>query len=249
MRSMPMRCTPMRSTTMRNTPMRVMLARQSLCQRPHRQDRLGVRKQTFKLPPTFHIEPSPIPTAIYPKLTMEFEGGAAFDSVSASVLRPAPVGEPASKGGPQAEFDVPGRLNLLTTLKNVLNVDIPPTAWACLWLSDIDKLEELVNGAKQQPVQCYNYFQSIESEAKIVQKWSQRECKRSGSSTPRQLSALQSPPSQIRPSPPQPPPISQSERPLSRKRRQDSVDSRSDSRSRSTADLVCLSWLSFGVLC
>jgi hypothetical protein len=79
------------------------------------------------------------------------------------------VGEPASKGGPQAEFDVPDRISLLTTLKNALNADIPPTAWACLWLSDIDKLKELVNGAKQQPVLCYSYFQSIESEAKIVQ--------------------------------------------------------------------------------
>ena len=101
---------------------------------------------------------------------MESEGGSAFDSVSASILGPAPVGEPASKGGPQAEFDVPDRISLLTTLKNALNADIPPTAWACLWLSDIEKLEELVNGAKQLPVQCYSYFQSIESEAKIVQK-------------------------------------------------------------------------------
>ena len=104
----------------------------------------GRCKQTFKLPPTSH-KPSPIPTAIYPKLTMEFEGG------SASVLGPAPVSEPASKGGPQAEFDVPDRISLLTTLKNVLDVDIPPTVWACLWLSDIDKLEELVNTAKEVP--------------------------------------------------------------------------------------------------
>jgi hypothetical protein len=60
--------------------------------------------------------------------------------------------------------------SLLTTLKNALNADIPPTAWACLWLSDIDKLEELVNGAKRQPVPWVSYFQSIESQAKIVQK-------------------------------------------------------------------------------
>jgi hypothetical protein len=41
---------------------------------------------------------------------MEFEGGSAFASVSASILGPAPVGEPVSKGGPQAEFDVPDRI-------------------------------------------------------------------------------------------------------------------------------------------
>ena len=122
------------------------------------------------LPSTSHIKPSPIPTAIYPKLTMEFEGGSAFDSVSASVLGPAPVGEPASKGGPQAEFDIPDRINLLTTLKNTLNADLPPTIWACLWLSDIDKLKELVDTAKRQPVVLYGFFRSIESEAKIVQK-------------------------------------------------------------------------------
>ena len=101
---------------------------------------------------------------------MEFEGGFAFDSVSASVLGPAPVGEPASKGGPQAEFHVTDRVSLLKTLKNALNTDIPPTAWACLWLSDIDKLKELVDVAKRQPVVYQGYFKSIESEAKIVQK-------------------------------------------------------------------------------
>ena len=115
--------------------------------------------QTFKLP-----------TAIYPKLTMEFEGGSAFDSVSASVLGPAPMGGPASKGGPQAEFHVTDRVSLLKTLKNALNTDIPPTTWACLWLSDIDKLKELVDVAKRQPLVYLNYFRSIESEAKIVQK-------------------------------------------------------------------------------
>jgi hypothetical protein len=115
-------------------------------------------------------KPSPIPKAIYPKLTMESEGGSAFDSVSASVLGPAPVGEPASKGGPQAEFDVPDRISLLTTLKNTLNADLPPTIWACLWLSDIDKLKELVDAAKQQPLAYHGYLTAIESHTKIVQK-------------------------------------------------------------------------------
>jgi hypothetical protein len=80
------------------------------------------------------------------------------------------VGQPASQGGPQAEFHVTDRISLLKTLKNALNADIPPTVWACLWLSDIDKLEVLANMAKQQPLACYATFQWIESEAKIVQK-------------------------------------------------------------------------------
>jgi hypothetical protein len=94
---------------------------------------------------------------------MEFEGGVAL----ASVLGPAPVGEPASNGGPQAEFHVTDRISLLRTLKNALNADIPPTVWACLWLSDIDNLKVLVT---QQPIVLRGYFDSIESTAKIVQK-------------------------------------------------------------------------------
>jgi hypothetical protein len=94
---------------------------------------------------------------------MEFEGGAAL----ASVLGAAPVGEPASNGGPQAEFHATDRISLLKTLKNALNADIPPTAWACLWLSDIDNLKVLVT---QQPTLLRVYFKSIEDETKIVQK-------------------------------------------------------------------------------
>src|SRR5437763_9323519 len=97
---------------------------------------------------------------------MEFEGGAAL----ASALGPAPVGEPASNGGPQAEFHVTDRISLLKTLKNALNADISPTVWACLWLSDIDKLEALVNMAKLQPVACYATFRWIDSDVKIVEK-------------------------------------------------------------------------------
>ena len=73
--------------------------------------------------------------------------------VSDSVF--GPVGEPASKGGPQAEFHVTDRISLLKTLKNALNADISPTAWACLWFSDIDKLKGIVDFAKLQPVLCH----------------------------------------------------------------------------------------------
>jgi hypothetical protein len=104
------------------------------------------------------------------KLTMVFEGGLASDLVSASVLGPAPVGQPTSQGGPQAEFHVTERVGLLKTLKNALDADIPPTVWACLWLSDIDKLKVLVNIAKEEPSVLQDHFKSIERETKIVQK-------------------------------------------------------------------------------
>jgi hypothetical protein len=163
------------------------------------------------------------------KLTMEVEGVSA------------PVGEPASKGGPQAEFHVPDRVSLPKTLKNALNTDIPPTAWACLWLSDIDKLKEVVDVAKRQPLVYLNYFRSIESEAKIVQKWNQRERQRSASSTPQQPSTPQTLPSPVQqPSPLLLPSTSQSEPSLGRKRRQDSDTRSVDSRSKQVADLVCL---------
>ena len=89
--------------------------------------------------------------------------------ISASVLGPAPVGQPTSQGGPQAEFHVTRRIGLLKTLKNALHVDIPPTVWACLWLSDIDKLTELVNDAREMPHIIENHFKLIEDKARIVQ--------------------------------------------------------------------------------
>ena len=101
---------------------------------------------------------------------MAFEGGLVSDLISASVLRPAPVGQPTSQGGPQAEFHVTERMGLLKTLKNALDVDIPPTVWACLWLSDIDQLKVLVNTAKEVPSILEGHFKSIERETRIVQK-------------------------------------------------------------------------------
>src|ERR1700722_10131872 len=145
-----------RFATRHKTPRAVKSPRQ-VCAKaapPRHGRRLAIRNNFNHLSPFFTSS----------KLTMELEG------VSASVLGPAPVGKPASKGGPQAEFHVTDRVSLLKTLKNALNTDIPPTAWACLWLSDIDKLKVLVDVAQQLPFVYLNYFRSIESEAKIVQK-------------------------------------------------------------------------------
>ena len=106
---------------------------------------------------------------------MTSEGGSVFDAGPASGLgptpevRPATEGEPASTSGPQAEFHVTDRLTLLNTLKDALKGDVPSTVWACLWLSDIDKLKELVDRVKRDSYPWLGSFKSIEFEAKIVQ--------------------------------------------------------------------------------
>jgi hypothetical protein len=97
------------------------------------------------------------------------QGGPASEAGPAEA---GPVSEagPASEHGPEAEFRITRRMSLLKTLKDVLHLDVPPTVWACLWLSDIDRLEELVTEAKRNPVSINALFLLIESGAKIVQK-------------------------------------------------------------------------------
>ena len=81
----------------------------------------------------------------------------------------ASEGEPAeSEHGPEAEFDSPDRIGLLTTLKNALRENISPTAWACLWLSDIDTLKSRVEEAKVNPFSIFGAFYTIESFVKLV---------------------------------------------------------------------------------
>jgi hypothetical protein len=75
----------------------------------------------------------------------------------------------ASTGGPEAEFDNPRRTELLEALKDALLTDtIRPTAWACLWLSDIDKLENLVAQSQASPIPIKATLEYIESQARIV---------------------------------------------------------------------------------
>ena len=71
--------------------------------------------------------------------------------------------------GPIPEADVTNRIKLLTILKETLQDAVPPTVWACLWLSDMEKLEELVDQVQLQPCPWLAYFSSIESNAKKVQ--------------------------------------------------------------------------------
>jgi hypothetical protein len=55
-----------------------------------------------------------------------------------------------STGGPEAEFHDPRRQEILQALNDTLSADIRPTAWACLWLCDIDKLQEVLTQAQAQ---------------------------------------------------------------------------------------------------
>jgi hypothetical protein len=54
----------------------------------------------------------------------------------------------ASSGGPEAEFDDPRRKELLQVLNDALpDNTFSSTVWACLWLSDIDILNDMVASA------------------------------------------------------------------------------------------------------
>jgi hypothetical protein len=75
----------------------------------------------------------------------------------------------ASSGGPEAEFDDPHRKELIEALKDALFIDtIRPTAWACLWLSDIDKLKELVALSQAAPTFVRSTLEGVEVFARIV---------------------------------------------------------------------------------
>jgi len=68
-----------------------------------------------------------------------------------------------------AEFHDPERIELLKALKTALGVDVIryPTAWACLWLSDIDRLRDLV---QERPYYILSSFDTMEHSVRIVQK-------------------------------------------------------------------------------
>ena len=77
----------------------------------------------------------------------------------------------ASTDGPEAEFDDPRRKKLLKALKDALRIDnVRPTAWACLWLSDIEKLEELVAETEAKPLPIKVLLEAVEVFARVVPK-------------------------------------------------------------------------------
>jgi hypothetical protein len=74
-----------------------------------------------------------------------------------------------STGGPEAELHIPSRLELLQALNDALPADaIQPTAWACLWLAEVDKPRELLTLAQKMPNIALGYFSSLETNARIV---------------------------------------------------------------------------------
>ena len=58
-------------------------------------------------------------------------------------------------------------MSLLNTLKDIMP-DVPPTVWACLWLCDIDKLEEEMNKEKADPLRVNVFIHSLS----LLQGWS-----------------------------------------------------------------------------
>jgi hypothetical protein len=54
------------------------------------------------------------------------------------------------------DFHDPERISLLTTLKETLYGNVPSTVWACLWLSDIDKLRLLTQCPHLVPLALLN---------------------------------------------------------------------------------------------
>ena len=70
------------------------------------------------------------------------------------------------------EFRDEERIELLEALKTALGSDTIPsqTAWACLWLSDIDRLQGIVHNAQTARILVKAFFQNMESNSKIVQK-------------------------------------------------------------------------------
>ena len=70
----------------------------------------------------------------------------------------------------ETEFRDPNRIKLLTTLKETLRNDQSPTIWAYLWLSDIDKLEKLVDDAQSSSFKGQTQLDGAESFGKVVEK-------------------------------------------------------------------------------
>ncbi|KAF2188326.1 hypothetical protein K469DRAFT_703833 [Zopfia rhizophila CBS 207.26] len=116
----------------------------------------------------------------------------------------------ASTGGSEAEFHDPRRRELLQALNDALPANtIRPTAWACLWLCDIDKLVDLLALAQTTPTATLFIFEGVEVSARIVPTWTQRKRPASAASTPLQPSTPQRPTTPLQPPPSQLPPSAQ----------------------------------------
>jgi len=70
----------------------------------------------------------------------------------------------------ETEFRDPNRIKLLTALEEALRNDQSPTVWAYLWLSDIDKLERLVNDTQRCRFVGQAILDGAVREGKVVEK-------------------------------------------------------------------------------
>jgi hypothetical protein len=69
----------------------------------------------------------------------------------------------------EVEFLDPCRQELLQALNDALPADtIRPTAWACLWLCDIDKLVDHLALARTMPTAAVLCFEGMELLTRIV---------------------------------------------------------------------------------
>ncbi|KAM5436487.1 hypothetical protein MferCBS31731_005765 [Microsporum ferrugineum] len=75
--------------------------------------------------------------------------------------------------GPNAEFASERRRELLTTLKELVDIEMPQgvssTLWAGLWLGDLERLERNIDLAKKTSVETF-----IGDFSDIITKWAQR---------------------------------------------------------------------------
>ncbi|KIW25570.1 uncharacterized protein PV07_08736 [Cladophialophora immunda] len=108
----------------------------------------------------------------------------------------------ASTNGPEAEFSDPERIRLIQTLKDKMG-EIQPTAWACLWLSDIEKLRGAAGGWPTALMAMA--FHNMECDTKLAQAWAQRKrAPVSTASTPQRVPTPQASATPIRPPQAQP---------------------------------------------
>jgi hypothetical protein len=68
----------------------------------------------------------------------------------------------------QTDFHDPDRIKLLTSLKEAIKDNVSSTIWAYLWLSDIEKLTELVDDAQRFPFLVQAALRNHEFERNIV---------------------------------------------------------------------------------
>ncbi|KAF2804493.1 uncharacterized protein BDZ99DRAFT_502637 [Mytilinidion resinicola] len=101
----------------------------------------------------------------------------------------------SSTGGPESELHDARRRELIQALDDALSTNmIRPTAWACLWLSDIQKLEDLLAQAQRSSIMIGAFLEAIETTTKIVPTWCQRKGAPTAASTPQDPSIPRSEP-------------------------------------------------------